>query len=96
VNPSTAWFGRLDSDGNQLWDETWAGDSYAIANDLAVDSTGRIVVVGSRNILNQGIRQGQRFQRHGGRGHRLARQRDRGGVVEQDADWDVFVAKYGP
>lgn len=53
TNPSTAWFGRLDPDGNLLWGETWAGDSYAYANDIAVDSAGRIVVVGDRNILNQ-------------------------------------------
>ena len=55
VQPSTAWFGWLDAGGNLTWDETWAGDTYAYANDIAVDSTGRIVVIGIRSVLNQGI-----------------------------------------
>ena len=52
ANQYFAWFGRLDSDGDLLWDETFTGDgdTYAYANDIAVDSTGRIVAVGSRII----------------------------------------------
>jgi hypothetical protein len=54
-NPSSAWFGRLDPDGILLWDETWVGESYASAEDIAVDSAGRIIAVGQRRVQNQVI-----------------------------------------
>jgi hypothetical protein len=118
MNPSTAWFGRLGPDGNLSWDETWAGDNSAYANDIAVDSAGRIVVAGNRSVLNQGLLVSTRKYSPDGQtliweqtlqGSKVNGSNDGVGVaidsqdnvivcgfVEEDADWDAFVVKYGP
>jgi hypothetical protein len=53
--PDAGWLGRLDAAGDSMWEQTWTGDTYAYANDIAVDSTGRIVAVGHRQVLDQGV-----------------------------------------
>jgi hypothetical protein len=56
--PTTAWFGRLNEVGVQTWENVWAGpqNNYAFANDIAVDSTGRVVAVGSYYVPNVGMK----------------------------------------
>jgi cysteine-rich repeat protein len=57
-DPVIGWFGRLDPNGGLSWDETFTGNGntmYAYSQDIAVDSAGRIIVVGARNVFNQGM-----------------------------------------
>ncbi len=56
MNPSIGWFGRLDPNGGLAWEETWVGNGnmYAYSQDIAVDSAGRILVVGARIVLDAG------------------------------------------
>jgi hypothetical protein len=63
----SAWFGRLDPDGSLLWDETWTGDgnTFAFADDIAVDSAGRIVAVGRRVIGQLGFAVARKYSPDG-------------------------------